>query len=274
MAEKKPSKNLLKLLSQVATLPNPMAPGATARDKQLALRGFLSQWYGLDENGDAKFLGGNSFKHWPGIVDDVIAMPTVLPDKWVPDASRHAADRLEKLNAKMHEDMELAPAHGFRENMIDAAGTMAGQVPTGGAKAVEEGVAKTAPSLLRRAGTAVKDLGEWFTPTVEKTPGSYLTGTLVGGASNTAAEPSEDTQGVNMVSKYGMGGTVAGEMARMKGRYAGGGKATSALSAINDAISAIESGDHSAAVSLLRPHKDNSAVAEVLKSLGEPEGEE
>lgn len=267
--KEKPSKNILRLLAQVAALPNPvLMPGALARDKQLFARGLLSQWYGLNSEGDPEFLGGSEWDKWPGLVDEVISMPTLLPDKYVPAASARAASRLEKLNARMHEDMGIAPAQGLHENIMDAAGTMAGQVPMGGAKAVE-GAAVKAPGMLRKASKAVANMGEWFTPTVEATPGSYLTGTLVGGGLNTAAE--DDTQGVNIVSRYANGGGVSADLTRMKGRYAGGGGTDSALKAINNAISAIESGDRPSAVSLLRPHKGNSAVAEVLKSL-EAEG--
>jgi hypothetical protein len=265
----RPHKNRLELLSLLLSLPNPMMPAAAARDKQLFGRGFLSQWYGLNDEGDPQFLGGESLKNWPGIVDEVIAMPTLLPDRFVPDASNRAAERLEKLNAAIHEDMKLKPASGFRENLIDAAGTMAGQIPTGGAKAVEGAAAKAAPGLLRKAGNVVKTAGEWFTPTVEATPSNYLIGTLTGGGLNSLAEEVPD-RGVNAVSKYATGGGVSGDLARMKGRYASGGKASSALKAINEAISAIEAGDQSSAVELLKPHKGNAAVAEVLKNLGKP----
>jgi hypothetical protein len=264
------NKNRLGDLSKLAALPNPLMPASSAREKQLLLRGLLSQWYGLNDAGDPEFLGGKELHNWPGIVDEVISMPTLLPDRFVPEASKSAAQRLEALSARMHQDMDVAPAEGFTENLYDAAGTMAAQIPTGGAKAVEGVVAKQAPGALRKAGRFLKNAGEWFTPTVEATPSNYIIGTTTGAGLNTLAGqvPEPEKAGVNVISKYAEGGDVADEIGSMKRRYSSSGGTDRALKAIKSAISAIESGDHSSVASLLAPHRSNEVVAGVLKTLG------
>lgn len=263
-------KNMLDVLSKVAAAPNPTMPFARGRDKQLFLRGLLSQLYGLNDAGDPEFLGGSEWHNWPGIVDEVISMPTILPDRFVPEASKTAAQRLEALNARLHQEMGVKPAEGFLENAYDAAGVMAGQIPTGGAKAVEGVAAKQAPGMLRKIGKGLSNAAEWFTPTVEATPKNYLIGTATGAGLNTLAGSEPEAQGVNVISKYAEGG-VAHDLSTMKRRYRSDDGTDRAVKAIKSAISAIESGDHSSAVSLLRPHKDNQAVSEVLKSLGDEE---
>lgn len=261
-------KNALKALSDIVALAA-MTPGVTQiapgkpKRAQLFAQGVLSQLYGLDEEGEPAFLGGSSLDHWPGLVDEILALPTILPEKYVPEASNRASERLERLNELIHEDMGLGAAEGITENMYNAAGVMAAQIPTGGASAAKTGVTRFLPKARRAVGNVL----EWFTPTVNKTPGSYITGTAVGGGLNSLESPADETEGVRPVSKYDRGGSVGADMARMKGKYAAGGKAQGAVKAINKAISAIEKGDRAGAASILEPHRSNPEVAGVLKDL-------
>lgn len=201
--------NALPTLSQAASVLgsslNPFRIG-NPNDTQQFAEGVLSQIYGLNEKGEPQFLGGGGggeWKGWPGIVDETLSLPTILPERWVPEVSKRAAERLEQLKTKIHRDMNLKPAEGLRQNLYNAAGTMAAQIPTGGPKAVEGALAK--PGLWRNFGRTLKALPEWFTPTVEASPINYATGAVTGGALNSLSGP-EGSPGVN--EKYCGGGPV------------------------------------------------------------------
>lgn len=294
VADKK--SNYLPELSQVAAMsgaiPNPWRVGDSDNSQQFA-EGALSQLYGLDERGEPEFLGGSSFKRWPGIVDDFLSLPTLLPDRFVPEVSKRAAARMDELHSKIRRDMGVAPARGLEANIYNAAGTMAAQLPTGGAKAVETAAMK--PGLWRSAGRALSKAGEWFTPTVEAKPSNYLVGAVTGGGLN----DEDDTLGIQRALGYGILGGVKGYralrdllgnarpveevsspgvmntyceggLAALRTKYAAGGQASGsndAISAIRSAVAAIQSGDHESALSVLAPHSGNPEIAKVLESL-------
>lgn len=279
--DEKKRKNNLARLSAIAAAAH--APGdKPQRNKQLFLHGALSQLYGLNDRDEPAFLGGMTFRKGPlgsydlvptftgtpGIVDELLSMGAILPEGYVPEVSKRAEDRLERLNKMLYEDMGLEPPQNLEENLYSAAGTMASQLPTGGGKALETAAAKS--GLLGKLKRGGELLSEWFTPTTDISPASYGAGTAVGALSQqaeTEAEKEQERMAAN-AARFAEGG--AAELASMKRKYAGTGT-TGALRAIKEAIAAIDNDDHSTAVELLKPHRaTNPEVAEVLKVLEGP----
>ena len=283
--------NYLPELSQAAaaTSYTPFAIG-NAKDTQQFAEGVLSQLYGLNERGEPEFLGGDSFSHWPGIVDETLSLGTLLPDRFVPGWAERASERTGKLHEKVREAMGVGPAEGLTENLYNAAGTMATQLPMGGPKAVESVVSK--PGVWRSIGRGLSKAGEWFTPTVEAKPSNYLVGTLTGAGLNDDTDTLKMQQGLG----YGiLGGMKAwetakrilgnsppvedpgvintyceGGLARMRTKYASGGEARGpqgALSAIRAAVAAIQAGNHEEARDALAPHSDNPEISKALEEL-------
>jgi hypothetical protein len=165
--------------------------------------GLASQIYGLDEKGKAK-LGAT-----PGLVNEIISLPTLLPalswlaarlgsgpggpkfpgqaefieeqmQRLVPGASREAEKVQEELRQAVREEAGLKAPVGFVEGAEDALGTMLGQLPIGGAKKLGTGA------------RAVRAFPEYVLPTVRPSVGAYTSGTLGGGALNALADEAEE----------------------------------------------------------------------------------
>ncbi len=181
---------------------------------QRVLAGVLKQLYGIDEEGNASFLGGLDMKPNPGLVDEVLAMGTLLPERYTPDVSKASQEDIDKLNELINEQLGLEEAHGYKERGEEALGTMLSQGPVG---VTREAVTK-APGMLRKMGRGLGTAAEWFTPTVEAKPLNYAVGALTGGGLGGLADQLSDlersqelTRGMKALDK-GMaeGGKVSG----------------------------------------------------------------
>jgi hypothetical protein len=167
--------------------------------------GLASQIYGLDEQGKAK-LGAT-----PGIVNEILSLPTLLPalswlaarvgsgpggpkfpgqaefieeqmQRLVPGASREAEKVQEELRQAVREEAGLKAPIGFVEGAEDALGTMLGQLPIGGAKKLGTGA------------RAIRAFPEYVLPTVRPSVGAYTSGTVGGGVLNALADEAEETK--------------------------------------------------------------------------------
>lgn len=172
--------------------------------------GVASQVYGLNDQGEPEF--GSR----PGIVNEMVALPELVPSllegsaalnsavgldsysnsqkklaelaaKYMPDAVGKASEKTDKLHRAIREGVGLSKPHGFTENAEDALGVMAGQLPVPGSlvKKLSGAVGKSAPRL---ASTLAASPLEWLSPTIDPKLSNYLSGALFGGTTGTAAD--------------------------------------------------------------------------------------
>lgn len=227
----------LRWLGKIARM---MATGDTGipdpeKQKRLALlaAGLASQVYGLDYEGNPKFLGDYSRQghmatdasgreywvpsenpHPPGLVDETVALGTLLGSH-APESSKQAEERLAVLKQRILDEMGLEAPHGFGENTAMSLGTMLGQLPVGGGEAVASKVVPTVAGKLARLGkTAIKAPIEWFSPTVVPSASNYASGALFGGALGTLVEDTPDDKSLEdmirdtEVKKKAEGGSI------------------------------------------------------------------
>jgi len=169
--------------------------------------GFMSQYLGEDpETGELKNTAiANMKRMWnsderrrqgmppepqimPGIVQDTMAIPSMFGGgpQWAQNASASA----DRIHDNTNADMGLAAPQGFRQNALNAAGIMAGQLPVPG-KAVTKApeITKGALALLKKYGSKVlTSPWEFLAPTVEPGMANYGLGTLAGGALGTLGD--------------------------------------------------------------------------------------
>lgn len=162
-------------------------PNARAGNKRM-LAGILKQLYGIDEEGNASFMGGLDWKPNPGLIDEVLAMGTLLPDRYVPEVSKKSQENVDKLNDLINEQLGIEEAHGLKERSEEALGTMLSQGPVG---VTREAIVQS-PSAIRKIGRGLGTAAEWFTPTVEARLPNYLAGTATGGALGAEADHLSD----------------------------------------------------------------------------------
>lgn len=210
--QRKPVKSL-QWLSKIVQM---MATGDTGvpdpeKQKRLALlaAGLASQVYGLDYEGNPKFLGDYSrqghvatgsdgTEYWvpsedprpPGVAEEFAALGTLLGSH-APERSKIAEQRLEILKQRILDDMGLEAPKSLGQNIAYAGGTMLGQLPIGGGEAIAEKTVLN-PGLINRLkalGTAaVKAPIEWFSPTVKPSLYNYGSGALFGGSLSTLVD--------------------------------------------------------------------------------------
>lgn len=196
--------------------------------------GLQSQVYGLDEHGKpdawAWITGGEGRKDRlermagkkkpeadeysvPGVLNEVLALPTLLPglaqfgaeiipgvdsltpeqvqwlqDHMVPERSKRAEARQTKLKKLLRESAALSEPQGFKANALESLGAMLGQVPLPGGpakKAVEGVTKKTVKDVLGA-------VPEFIAPTIKPTMRNYVSGTVAGGALGALATPPEE----------------------------------------------------------------------------------
>lgn len=190
-------------------------PDQGAEDRARLVLGLLSQIYGLDDQGEAvavdkdEFLGLNR----PGIVDETMALPTLLEAFGITDSSPEwatkAAERTERLRNRLQERMGVDDAHGLKEHLIESLGVMAGQLPIPGSligrlkKPVE--ALKNIPELsmlgpLNTVRRTVQPAVEWLSPTVDPKLKNYLIGGSFGGVLGALGDEPEDL--TTLAEKY------------------------------------------------------------------------
>lgn len=128
-----------------------------------------------------------------GIVDETISLPALgqivgLP---APQFALDAEERASTTRGAARNAVGVDASHGFKENIAESAGVMAGQLP------VPAGVASKLKLIKEsgRLGKAGKVLGpavEWFSPTVVPKASNYLKGTLFGGILGGGLDYAED----------------------------------------------------------------------------------
>src|ERR1044072_6430894 len=164
------------------------------------LAGLASQTYGLDESGRPKY--------WTlrrGFVDDLLSMPTLVPEllklgtelspashipylgapmrkerEWleahgeslVPEFARDAERRQRMLKRAIRQEMQLTAPEGVVDRTLEGLGTMAGQVP------IPANKAKAASSVLGKLFGAIP---EYLGPTIKPSAGNYLRGAVASG---------------------------------------------------------------------------------------------
>lgn len=164
------------------------------------IAGLASQSYGLDENGRPKY--------WTlrrGFVDDLLSMPTLLPEllklgtelspashipylgapmrkqrEWleahgeslVPEFARDAERRQRMLKRAIRQEMQLSAPEGVVDRTLEGLGTMAGQLP------IPANKAKAASSVLGKIFGAIP---EYLGPTIKPSASNYVSGAVAGG---------------------------------------------------------------------------------------------
>lgn len=169
------------MLSKLADLARNFGGPENREARAHLIEGLAGQLYGLDKSGKPAFLGGLDSDPNPGVVDEILEIPTLLSVLGIdpPEVSKQAEANLAKLHEKLRAEMHLQEPHGLTENLASAAGSMLGQIPLGGgalSEAAEEG--PSALSILKKAASAPI---EWLGPTIHPSLGNYLSGTLFGG---------------------------------------------------------------------------------------------
>ncbi len=117
-----------------------------------------------------------------GLVDETLSLPALggivgLP---VPEFAEHASDRSDMTRASSRAALDLDAPHGFRENIAESAGVMAGQLPVPAAWANKLKLLKES-GKLGKVGKVLGPAAEWFSPTVVPKAANYLKGTMFGG---------------------------------------------------------------------------------------------
>lgn len=117
-----------------------------------------------------------------GLIDETAAIPTlsgivgVEPPEW---ASR-ASNRADMTRASSRNALGLDAPHGYKENIAESAGVMAGQLPVPAAWANRLKLIKES-GKLGKVGKVLSPAVEWFSPTVVPKAANYIKGTLFGG---------------------------------------------------------------------------------------------
>lgn len=117
-----------------------------------------------------------------GIVDETVSLPALggivgLP---VPQFAEEAEERASTTRAAARESLGLDAPHGFKENIAESAGVMAGQLPVPASIANKLKLLKKS-GKLGKAGKIFGPAAEWFSPTVVPKASNYIKGTLFGG---------------------------------------------------------------------------------------------
>lgn len=185
VADKK-SGNALGTISRMARYLSMSEENKSSNQRILA--GLMKQLYGLNKDREPAFLGGLDSDPNPGIVDEVLALPNILPDRFVPEVSKQAQRDLDELSQKVNRDMGLREAHGFKERGQEALGTMLGQIPVAAAKAPEVAAGAVKAAKGSKLAHNFMQALEWFTPSVEPNPLNYAIGTATGGGLGGAAD--------------------------------------------------------------------------------------
>ena len=187
-----------------------------AVDKKLArvLLGLQGQVAGLDEAGKPNNMAWldvvdrmkeSDEASVPGVMNEVLSLPTLMPgladagvligskflpgvdpltaeqiawlEAHVPERSKKAAARQEKLTKLLRQRAALEKPKGFEEHALESLGSMLGQIPLGGiGKTAAESAAK------KSAKAAVGAVPEYLLPTIKPSAVNYASGTAAGGA--------------------------------------------------------------------------------------------
>lgn len=190
--------------------------------------GLRSQVQGVGEDGKPEF------NRHPGIVDEALGLPNLLPmliklssqvnrktglhgyadsqdkvAKWLeeimPEVIKQAPERSGRLRDSIHRQMGLSDPRGFQENTEEALGTMLGQLPIGAVKGGTSAGVK-----------ALKSLPEYLGPTIRPSVGNYGTGAVAGGIMGSMGEseqeltPEQEEAIHEMAKKYVSTGSLMG----------------------------------------------------------------
>lgn len=177
-------------------------PGSEARNRRM-LEGLASQWYGIDADGNIKFMGGDpasfvvpksmlkAYRDMTGTQQPESYGPGMLDELRSLFGSKDASDRLTQLHQRIQNQLGLQDPHGFQENFDESLGVMGGQLPIPIRIPPMLKLAKTAPvadRLLQLGKRIVSPAAEWLSPTIDPSAANYLTGATFGGGVGALAD--------------------------------------------------------------------------------------
>lgn len=200
----------------------------------VAVRGLASMLGTLDEDTGQVGWGGR-----PGLIDEFIGLPAAFSDN-APEWAQAAARRSERLRGRVHEMMPDVVPTGTLENIVEAGGEMAGQLPIPAGWVGKLGkLGANAPKYLKYTGKIPGAFMEYLSPTINPSVGNYVSGAVAGGLLGNLAEPDmlEPTDFENYEDPYEGGGvpfpnsplivpekTDMNDLTSMVRKYGGGGK--------------------------------------------------
>lgn len=128
-----------------------------------------------------------------GIVDETVSLPALgqivgLP---APQFALDAEERASTTRSAARDAIGVDAPHGFKENLAESAGVMAGQLPVPASTAKKLKLLKES-GKLGKAGKVLGPAVEWFSPTVVPKASNYIKGTLFGGILGGGLDYAED----------------------------------------------------------------------------------
>lgn len=129
----------------------------------------------------------------PGVIDETMSLPALgqivgLP---APQFALDAEERASTTREAARNAIGVDAPHGFKENIAESAGVMAGQLPVPASAAKKLKLLKES-GRLGKAGKVLGPAVEWFSPTVVPKTGNYIKGTLFGGVLGGGLDYAED----------------------------------------------------------------------------------
>lgn len=178
------------------------APGSETRNRRM-MEGFASQMYGIDADGNVRFMGGDpaslvvpksmlkAYRDMTGNQQPETYGPGMLDELRALFGSKDADERMSELHQRIQDKLGLQDPHGFQENFDKSLGVMAGQLPIPVKIPPFLKLAKNAPMadrLLQLAKKVISPAAEWLSPTIDPSATNYLTGATFGGGAGALAD--------------------------------------------------------------------------------------
>lgn len=184
------------------------------------LAGFASQVMGTNEKGEARLqfphlsIGAesSSIEGYPGVIDEALSLPALLPEGVGPAWAYRARERADKMHEQVRQQMGLKPPQGFDENFTEGLGTMLGQIPLPGG-AIKH-VKRYGKEALEAAELVATSPIEYLTPTIRPSVENYVAGAGAGAGMQTfsdwlgALNAEHDAADEKLTQAYAEGGKV------------------------------------------------------------------